>query len=64
METLLEKKKILELLENFLPDTFLADTIIERILFLQAVEEGLQQSAQGDVVNMEEAKERFAKWLK
>lgn len=64
METLLEKKKILELLENFLPDTFLADTIIERILFLQAVEEGLQQSAQGDVVNMEEAKERFAKRLK
>lgn len=64
METLLEKKKILESLENFLPDTFLADTIIERILFLQAVEEGLQQSAQGDVVNMEEAKERFAKWLK
>ena len=64
METLLEKKKILESLENFLPDTFLADTIIERILFLQAVEEGLQQSAQGDVVNMEEAKERFAKRLK
>jgi predicted transcriptional regulator len=64
MDILLEKKKVLKSLQSSLPEKFSVDTIIERILFLQAVEEGLEQSTQGNVVNLDEAKKRFEKWLK
>ena len=61
MDTLLEKKKVLKSLESSLPERFSLDTIVECLLFLQAVEEGLSQSVQGNVVNLEEAKMRFVK---
>jgi|GEM_PF-3743341 len=61
MDILLEKKKVLESLQSSLPEKFSVDTIIEHILFLQAVEEGLEQSAQSDVISLADAKKRFEK---
>ncbi len=47
-----------------MPDTFSAEEIIERIIFINKVEEGLAESAEGKVVSTEEAKKRLKKWLK
>ncbi len=52
---LLEKKKVLNLIKD-LPDNFSIDEMIDRIVLLQKVEIGLEQSRNGQILNMAEAK--------
>jgi len=46
-----------------LPDTFEPEQLIERLLSLQRMEEGLDQVRRGEVLTVEEAKSRLNKWL-
>jgi hypothetical protein len=60
----MKKNQILVTL-NSLPDEFDAEQLIERIIFIDKVEQGLKDSREGKVVSLDEAKQRFqAKWSK
>lgn len=60
---MLNKKQVLESINN-LPDSFSVDELIDRVIVLQKIEEGLLQSENGETVSTEEAKKRLEKWLK
>ena len=46
-----------------LPDSFEPEQLIERLISLQKMEEGLEQIKRGEVLTVEEAKHRLANWL-
>ena len=46
-----------------LPNSFEPEQLIERIIALQKMEEGLAQVQRGETVTVEEAKARLTKWL-
>jgi hypothetical protein len=46
---------------NTMPDRFSFDDLLEKIMLLQKIELGLEQSNSGKVVSTDEAKERFKK---
>jgi len=56
------KEQVITSLQE-LPDSFEPEQLIERIIALQKLEEGLEQIKRGEVVTVEEAKSRLAKWL-
>jgi len=56
------KEQVISSLQE-LPDSFEPEQLIERIIALQKLEEGLEQIKRGEVVTAEEAKSRLAKWL-
>jgi hypothetical protein len=60
---MLTKKKFLKSIKN-LPETFSADEIIDRIILLQKIEIGLEQSADNKVHSTSDAKKKLKKWLK
>ena len=47
-----------------LPQEFSIDELIEQLIFIQQVEEGLQQSREGKVISHEDVKSMFARWSK
>lgn len=60
---MLTKDKILRTVQE-LPDKFSIDELIDRILLLQKIEIGREQSMAGQTLSTEEAKARLARWLK
>lgn len=60
---MLTKKEVLGSIRS-LPDKFDAEMAIEKIVLLEKIRTGLEQSAAGDVVTKDEAKKRLHKWLK
>ncbi len=60
---MLTKDKVLASIKE-LPETFTAEDLIERIIFLQKLETGLNQSNKGNTKTTKEAKEQLSKWLK
>ena len=56
------KEQVITTLDE-LPNAFEADQLIERLVALRNMEEGLEQVRRGEVVTLEEAKQRLAKWL-
>jgi hypothetical protein len=58
-----EKSKVIGTI-NELPDHFTIDELLERLIFMIKVEECLQNVKNGLVLNEEEARIRFSKWLK
>jgi hypothetical protein len=46
-----------------MPQEFEVEDLIEKLLFIQSVEEGLEQSKTGKVMSMDDAKQRLSKWL-
>lgn len=46
-----------------LPESFELEQLIERLISLQKMEEGLEQVRRGEVMTVEQAKTRLAKWL-
>ncbi len=61
MET--AKQNALRAIEQ-LPEESTYEDIMERLLFVQKVEAGLEDVRQGKVVSHEEVKDRLAAWLK
>ena len=54
------KEKIVETVQQ-LPSDFQLEDLIERLIALQNMEDGLEQVKRGEVVTVEEAKSRLAK---
>ncbi len=49
---------------NRLPETFTIDELIDQLLFIEKVEEGMEQSKEGKVLSNEDVKEIIEKWSK
>ncbi|MBI2730440.1 MAG: hypothetical protein HYX40_06775 [Sphingobacteriales bacterium] len=60
---MLTKKDVIKSIES-LPSKFEAEEAIERIVLLEKIRIGIEQSQQGKVVSKEEAKKRLKKWVK
>jgi hypothetical protein len=60
---MLTKDKILRTVQE-LPDHFSIDELLDRILLLQKIEIGREQSQAGLTYSTEEAKAKLARWLK
>jgi hypothetical protein len=56
------KHQVVDSLRNF-PEIFSVEDLIEKLIFIEKVEEGLVQSMNGETVSMEDAKKRLHKWL-
>lgn len=60
----MKKTMVLETLTSF-DDEFDAEKLIERLLFIEKVEKGLQDVKEGKVLNFSDAKQKFvSKWDK
>lgn len=46
-----------------LPDVFSLDDLLDRVILLQKIEIGLEQSSEDKVSSTEDAKEKLKKWL-
>jgi len=57
------KQSAIKLIEQ-LPDESTLEDIMEKLLFLQKVEQGLEDIRQGRVISHDEAKKRLSRWLK
>lgn len=60
---MITKKQILSSMKE-LPERFSAEEIIDKIILLQKIEIGLEQSASGKVVSEANARKKLKKWLK
>jgi hypothetical protein len=52
------KEQIVEAVQQ-LPENFELEDLFERLLFIQRLEQRLEQAAQNDVVSFEDARKRF-----
>lgn len=59
---MLSKEKILQTVKD-LPDGFSIDDLFERIMLMQKIDIGMEQSKAGQTVSTEEARKRLNKWL-
>lgn len=59
---MLTKEKLLQTLKD-LPDKFSVEELFERIILLQKIELGMEQSDIGEVYSTDEAKDKLKKWL-
>ena len=57
---MLTKLRVKKSIEN-LPDSFTIDELIDQLIFIEKVEEGIQQSEQGKVVSNEDVKKMIAR---
>ncbi|MEO6694728.1 MAG: hypothetical protein ABIY50_04085 [Ignavibacteria bacterium] len=60
---MLTKEKVIASIKK-LPSKFSVDELIDRIILLQKIEIGLEQSKLGKVKTTKEAKKQLEKWLK
>jgi predicted transcriptional regulator len=60
---MLTKAKIKKSIDS-LPDNLTVDQVIDRIILLDKIEQGLTDVKEGNVYTTEEVKEKLNKWLK
>lgn len=60
---MLDKTKLIETLDKF-PERFTVDELIERIILMDKIERGNQQSEQGKTVSEGELDKEMQKWFK
>jgi len=60
---MLTKDKLIAVADS-LPSEFSIDELLEKLIVVQKIEEGLKQSANNQVVSTENAKRKLKKWLK
>jgi hypothetical protein len=60
---MLTKEKLSKTINN-LPDKFTIDELIDKLIFMEKVEEGLKQSDEGKVITNEDVKLMIDKWSK
>jgi hypothetical protein len=60
---MITKKQILSSMKD-LPESFSADQIIDKIILLQKIEIGIEQSTKNKVVSETDARKKLKKWLK
>ena len=59
---MLSKEKLIQTIRE-LPDSFSVDDLFERVILLQKIEIGMEQSKSGQVHTTQEAREKLKKWL-
>jgi len=59
---MISKKNVMQGLEQ-LPEEFSIDELFERLLVIEKIEIGLQQSNNNDTLSTEEARKQLEKWL-
>jgi predicted transcriptional regulator len=57
------KTQLINAIEN-LPDNLTIDQVIDRIIFIDKVQKGLDDSNKGRINTKEEAKQKLNKWFK
>jgi hypothetical protein len=60
-ETMLTKERLKKTIKS-LPDSFTIDELIDQLIFIEKVEEGLKQSEDGKVVSNEEVRQIIDRW--
>lgn len=60
---MLTRTQVNNIVEN-LPEKFSVDQLVEKLVFIEKVETGLNQSEQEKVNSKEQAKQKLSKWLK
>lgn len=60
---MLSKEILKKTIEN-LPSEFSIDELIERLIFIEKVEEGLAQADAGEIVSNDDVKNMMLKWSK
>jgi predicted transcriptional regulator len=58
---MLTKSKVRKSIEN-LPDSFTIDELIDQLIFIEKIEEGIQQSEEGKVISNDDVKNMIDKW--
>jgi len=58
----MDKTKVIETLER-LPNEFSTEELIDKLLFVEKVDQGMKDAEEGKVISLEEAKDRMnSKW--
>ena len=60
---MLTKNNVIKTISKF-PDSFTLDELVDKLIFMDKVERGLDQSLNNKVHTNKEAKKRLTKWLK
>ena len=60
---MISKDKLVKSIKE-MPDKFSLDDVLDRIVFLQKIEIGLEQSKNGKTHSTSKVKEKLSKWLK
>ena len=60
---MLTKNKVKETIKN-LPDSFTIDQLIDQLIFIEKIEEGIKQSEEGKVISNENLKTEMNRWSK
>ena len=59
---MLNKEKVIQTIKQ-LPENFQIDELFERILLLDKIEKGIEQSTQGKITPDEKLDDKLPKWL-
>ncbi|MBV6642698.1 MAG: hypothetical protein KI791_18410 [Cyclobacteriaceae bacterium] len=57
----MRKHKVLETVQ-LMPDDFNLDELIEKVIFIEKVEQGIKQGEEGKVVSHDQVKDMVKKW--
>ena len=60
---MITKTQIINSLEK-LPENLTIDQVVDHLIFIEKVQKGLDDSANGQIYTKEEAKQKLKKWLK
>jgi len=58
---MLTKNSVRQSIDN-LPDSFTIDELIEQLIFVEKVEEGIKQSNEGKTISNDDVKSMIEKW--
>ncbi len=58
---MLTKNTVMQSIDN-LPDSFTIDELIEQLIFVEKVEEGIKQSNEGKTISNDDVKYMIEKW--
>jgi hypothetical protein len=58
---MLTKNTVMQSIDN-LPDSFTIDELIEQLIFVEKVEEGIKQSDEGKTISNDDVKYMIEKW--
>ncbi len=58
---MLTKNRVKQSVEN-MPDSFSIDELIEQLIFVEKVEEGIKQSNEGKTISNDDVKSMIEKW--
>ena len=60
---MLTKQVLIQTIDK-LPSNFTIDELLDKLIFIEKVNEGLRQSENGKTVPKKEAEKKLSKWLK